>query len=244
MHVFKGTDRAIFVDQKFYDESLYKQIDDTYDFVLRMIRIGTVIDGVIRKDVYEFPIGTIREAISNAVCHRSYFQPFYVQVALYDDRLEITSPGILSRDVTLERMKNGFSKIRNRGIAYAFAYMHIIEGWGSGIPRMFMECKEYGLREPELLAEGGDFRINFYRKNPNDVASPYKNVKVPNGAELSLQQQEVLNLLAQNGKITSAQMEELLHVKRRRARVVLSEMIKSGLIKKVDTTSNAYYIPP
>ena len=47
--------------------------------------------------------------ICNAVCHRSWFQPVHVQVALYDDRLEVTSPGMLSRDVTIQKMKEGIS---------------------------------------------------------------------------------------------------------------------------------------
>ena len=62
-------------------------------------------------------------------------------------------------------MKSGLSKIRNRGIAAAFSYMNIVEAWGSGIPKMFREAKEYGLREPELIDMGSDFRINLYRKD-------------------------------------------------------------------------------
>lgn len=53
-----------------------------------------------------------------------------IQIALYDDRLEITSPGKLPMGQTLERMKEGYSKIRNEALAYAFAYMNLIERWG------------------------------------------------------------------------------------------------------------------
>lgn len=163
--VFKGSTRATFVDRKFYDGPLYKQIDDAFDFVLRMIRMGAVIKGTVRQDVYEFPLRTIREAITNAVCHRSYFQPSYVQVALYDDRLEITSPGMIARPVSIEKMKHGFSYVQNRGIAHAFAYLGLIESWGSGIPRMFEDCTTYGLREPELIVQDEMFRLNLYRKD-------------------------------------------------------------------------------
>jgi len=80
-------------------------------------------------------------------------------------------------------MKEGYSKIRNRGIASAFSYMKIIEGWGSGIPRMLEECREYGLREPELIDAEGDFRINLYRNNAIDSAAmPYLTEKVPESA--------------------------------------------------------------
>lgn len=68
-----------------------------------------------------------------------------IQIALYDDRLEITSPGKLPMGQTLERMKEGYSKIRNEALAYAFAYMNLIERWGSGIPRIMGKVKAYGL---------------------------------------------------------------------------------------------------
>ncbi|MCH3916099.1 MAG: hypothetical protein LKE40_01160 [Spirochaetia bacterium] len=42
--------------------------------------------------------------------------------------------------------------------------MNVVEAWGSGIPKMFREAKEYGLREPELIDMGSDFRVNLYRK--------------------------------------------------------------------------------
>lgn len=161
--VFKGNNRSIFVDRKNYEGSIQSQIDEAYAFVLRAIRMGAKIEGLYREDVYEFPVGTVREMICNAVCHRSYLEPGNVQVALYDNKLEVTSPGMLLGGVSIRKMKEGYSKIRNRGITSAFSYMKIIEGWGSGIPRMIRECKDYGLKEPELIDLDGDFRINLYR---------------------------------------------------------------------------------
>ncbi|MBR4027042.1 MAG: winged helix-turn-helix transcriptional regulator [Lachnospiraceae bacterium] len=101
--------------------------------------------------------------IANAVCHRSFLTPGKIQVALFDDRLEVTSPGMLDNEITIEKMKTGLSKIRNKGIAAALSYMNVIEAWGSGIPRMFREAQEYGLKEPELIDLGSDFRVNLYR---------------------------------------------------------------------------------
>ena len=53
-----------------------------------------------------------------------------------------------------------------KGIAAALYYMNVIEAWGSGIPRMFREAQEYGLREPELIDLRSDFRVNLYRVKP------------------------------------------------------------------------------
>jgi len=57
-------------------------------------------------------------------------------VAIYDNRLEISSAGGLMPGVTIEKMKEGFSKVINHGIANAFVYMNLIEQWGSGIPKI------------------------------------------------------------------------------------------------------------
>ena len=86
-----------------------------------------------------------------------------IQVAVYDNRLEITSPGKLPMRKTMERMKEGYSKIRNEALAQAFAYINLIEHWGSGIPRIIDKVKAVGLREPEFIGGEVDLRINIYR---------------------------------------------------------------------------------
>ena len=68
-------------------------------------------------------------------------------------------------------MKEGYSKLRNRAIASVFAYVNIIEKWGSGIPRIMNEIREYGLQEPEFIIFENDFRVNIYRKSYNTTQS-------------------------------------------------------------------------
>ncbi len=63
--------------------------------MLRNIRLGAVIDGLVRKESYELPLVAIREMIINAHCHRNLTDDSCVQVAIYDDRLEVSSPGEL-----------------------------------------------------------------------------------------------------------------------------------------------------
>ena len=76
----------------------------------------------------------------------------------------------------MEQLKAGNSRVRNVAIGAAFQYMHIIEKWGTGIPRILKEAAEYGLREPELKDFGTSFRINIFRKpfetDPYGVVNP------------------------------------------------------------------------
>ena len=96
---------------------IYTQIEEAVDFVLRNIRLGATIDGLVRKERYELPPEAIREMIINAHCHRNLLDESCIQVAIYDDRLEVTSPGGLYNGLTYEEVMNGHSKIRNKGIA-------------------------------------------------------------------------------------------------------------------------------
>ena len=131
--------------------------------------MGATIVGIYRQDVYEIPPDAIRELIINAVVHRSYLDHGTIQVAVYDNRLEITSPGKLPMGQTMERMKEGYSKIRNEALAHAFAYMNLIKHWGSGIPRIIDKVKAAGLQEPEFIGGEVDLRINIYRRQVDGI---------------------------------------------------------------------------
>lgn len=161
--VFKGTDRDVFIDRREYSGDIVTQLDEAYEYVLRNINMSSEIHGLYRTDVYELPTDCIREMICNAVVHRSYLHPSSIQVAVYDDRVEVTSPGMLFGSLRLKDVREGISIPRNRALVYAFTYMNIMEHWGSGIPRIIRRCRELGLKEPELTEIAGNFRINLFR---------------------------------------------------------------------------------
>lgn len=134
--------------------------------------------GFDKEDVFK-KMDAIRELIINAMVHRSYLDHGTIQVAVYDNRLEITSPGKLPMGQTMERMKEGYSKIRNEALAHAFAYMNLIEHWGSGIPRIIDKVKAAGLREPEFIGGEVDLRINIYRGQVDGTVDLNNAIKVP-----------------------------------------------------------------
>ena len=73
------------------DGPIWEQIEQAFQYVLRNIHLGANIVGIYRQDVYEIPPDAIRELIINAAVHRSYLDHGNIQVAIYDDRLEITA---------------------------------------------------------------------------------------------------------------------------------------------------------
>ena len=251
--VFKGTTKAIFVDRREYTGPIWEQIDEAFQFVLRNIHLGATIVGIYRQDIYEIPPDAIRELIINAMVHRSYLDHGTIQVAVYDNRLEITSPGKLPMGQTMERMKEGYSKIRNEALAHAFAYMNLIEHWGSGIPRIIYKVKAAGLREPEFIGGEVDLRINIYRgqvdgtivdlNDPNTAVKPPVNRretadKVPTNE----QERQIYKYVSENASITTAQAMKLLDIKQRRTREILVKMVENGWLRKEGASRSTIYV--
>lgn len=213
-------------------------------FVLRNIRMGCRLEGIYRQDIYELPPDSIRELIVNAVMNCSYIQDSNIQVAIYDDRLEITSPGGLLPGVTSDLMKEGFSKIRNRSLANAFAYMNLVEAWGSGIPKLMQAMQEYGLREPEFIDMEVAFRINLYRgQNEADYNFDMNGIgKSADKVPINVQEKNIYDYIQKNNSITTAQAAECAGVKQRRAREILSKMVEKGLLKKGGASRSTVYL--
>ena len=224
--VFKGTTRSVFLDRRNYEGPLWEQVDEAVRFVLRNIRMGCRLEGVYRQDIYELPPDSIRELIVNA----------NIQVAIYDDRLEITSPGGLLPGVTIDLMKEGFSKIRNRSLANAFAYMNLVEAWGSGIPKLMQAMREYGLREPEFIDMEVAFRINLYRdtkislkdtNEPNNDTNKPKNDTNDTKTDLEIRLAE---LIRKNPEMPQREMKEALNVSIITIKRTLSKMQMEGKV--------------
>lgn len=216
-------------------------------FVLRNIRLGSRIEGVYRQDMYELPPDGIRELIVNAVMNCSYIQDSRIQVAIYDDRLEITSPGGLLPGVTIDLMKEGFSKIRNRSLANAFAYMNLVEAWGSGIPKLMDAMKTYGLREPEFKDMDVAFRINLYRSqidannaenNANGIDGVKDGVNVAsNREENSIQ--KLLRMIVENPTATQTWYAERLGVSKRTVSRMFASLQGQGIVEQKGTRRKA-----
>ena len=240
--LFKGTERVVFIDKRDFEGPLYEQIEEAYEFVLKHINLGAEIRGLVREDAYELPTEAIREAIVNAITHRNFLDRACVQVAVYDDRVEVTSPGMLYGGLTIEQIKEGGSKIRNRCIAEVFSRMKIIESWGTGIKRMFSSCKEYGVREPELLEIGDSFRVNLYRPSYHEVhQSSLKSSLKSSPKDVNQTQQKILHMIKENPKITQTAMAEKLDITPRAVKKNIKELVENGLVERVGSARMGYW---
>ena len=249
--VFKGETRSIFVDKKEFEGSIIMQLEKAYQYVLEKINLGSDIVGIYRVDKYEIPPKSIRELIANAVIHRSYLEPNDIQVALYDNRLEITSPGMLLSGVNVKRMKEGFSKLRNRAIASVFAYVNIIEKWGSGIPRIMSELAEYGLEEPEFITFENDFRINIYRKSYNTAQSTQGSTQGKTNTTQAVSEKEkldiknltetdktIINTIINNPEMSQKQIADNLNWTVNKVKYYMKKFKQKNILKYEGTSQN------
>lgn len=252
--IFKGTDRAYFVDRRELEGAIQDQVEVAFQYVLEKINMGMKIQGIYRQDVFELPPDSIRELIANAVAHRSYLEPGNIQVALFDDRLEVTSPGMLLNNVSIQKMMEGYSKPRNPAIARAFAYMKIIEKWGTGIPRIFRECKEYGLPEPKLIDFDGDFRVNLYRKMETDtkigasIETDRTNVETNTKTDTEKVMTDtetiskIIELMKVQPTITAKQIAGILGISLSGVRYHINKMKKDGLLEHIGASKKGTWV--
>lgn len=263
--LFKGEDRAVFIDKREFTGPIYDQIEEAYQFVLKHINLGATIDGIVRKDKYELPPESIREAIINSVCHRCYLDHSCVQIAVYNNRVEITSPGMLYGGLTIEQAISGRSKIRNVCIAEVFSRMGIIEQWGTGLQRMIRGCREYGVREPEFVDMGDAFRVIFYRSNietnienmgrvavtgteientgiesrmtgTENIETGIEMIEDESLSDLSDTEKKVVKIILKNPEITQDKMAELMGMSKNGIRYVMNKLKNKGILVRVGAT--------
>ena len=164
---FKGTVPGNFIDQKTIDVNVGLQAEQAYLFVLRHISQGTTdYTGVYRNDRWEYPVIAIREIIRNAVIHRDYsLTGKDIKIAIFDDKVEITSPGKLMPTVDFSDMESGQSDIRNKILAPVFKKLRIIEQWGNGLKLISEELQNYPEIGFDWKEPGIAFRVSFTNKN-------------------------------------------------------------------------------
>ena len=188
-----------FLDQKIIKGSLFSQIAETIAFFKKNVKRGAKIEGLYRKEEYEYPETAIREAVVNAICHRDYSRKGAdIKFAIFDDRIEITSPGGLLPQISLSDLGTGVSELRNKIIGRIFNETGLIEGWGTGIRRIRKQIEEKGLVPPEFRESNGFFKAIIY------------NEPLQEHFELDKDEKEIIAYIQKHGKAGTKDLEKVL----------------------------------
>ncbi len=183
---FKGTTKQVFLDQTTIDDPIFETVEPCMAFIKKNIALGATIGEIYREDRWEYPLEAVREAMINAIIHRDYaILGSDIKVAIYDDMLEITSPGPLPDFLPIEELGTGRSEIRNRVLAPIFKDLKLIEAWGSGIQKMKKELVKYPEIALTIHEIGHAFQVQFIKKAvPGTKQAPSRDqVGTKQGAE-------------------------------------------------------------
>jgi ATP-dependent DNA helicase RecG len=157
---FAGTTKNTILDHNEIHEHLPIAVEHGIEFIKKHAMRRADLSGIRRRDVWSVPMIIMREAVINTIVHADYSQiGAPLRVAIYDDRVEIENPGILLPGMTIEDVRQGVSKIRNRVIARVFREPGLIEQWGSGFRRILDEAERQNL--PELVLEEIGMKVRF-----------------------------------------------------------------------------------
>lgn len=140
-------------------------VEQAFDFVRRNTPVTAVLeDGARRKEKPTYPAEAIREAVVNALIHRDYLLANTdIELAIYEDRLEIISPGKLPNGITPERMRAGTRAARNQLLKDVMRDYRYLEHMGMGVPRKIIKgMKEHNGTDPELIENGERFVVRLF----------------------------------------------------------------------------------
>jgi predicted HTH transcriptional regulator len=218
---FAGTDRVRILDSTEIRNYLPQAAERAVAFVQKHLSREAVIAGPRRVDRWTVPLVALREAIINAIVHADYAERGApIRVAVFDDRVEVENPGILPSGLTIEDIRKGVSKLRNRVIGRVFHELGLIEQWGSGIQRMTTACQEAGLPSPLLEEVGTHFRVVLSATRTGPI-------------RLDEKDQAILNLLEDGQGHSTAQIAKTVSLSPRATRTRLADLVRRGLVIEI-----------
>ena len=142
----------------FENKSILKVYDQTIETFRDYYRYE-IIQGAERKNIEKIPEAAFREAIANALIHRAWDVESQIRILMFDDRIEIISPGGLPVGITEEEYLSGkLSVLRNRNLANVFYRLGFVEIFGTGITRI-KQLYTDGLRKPDFEVSENTIKI-------------------------------------------------------------------------------------
>jgi len=220
---------------------LPRLVEQADRLVYEEMRRDAVVRGLVREEVPEFPPVVIREALVNAVAHRDYsLRGSAIQVRLYDDALEIESPGTLAGYVTVDRLREA-QYSRNERIMDALQRLGLVEEAGQGIDRMLSEMEDALLDPPEFLELDSSFLVRLrgtsvFTAEDRLWAAEFGDLNLPADAKLALV------YARRHGAIRNEDLRGLRGLDRDASRSVLQDLVARGLLEAVGRGRGARYV--
>ena len=234
--VFTDEQNTIFRDRKEFTGSVLRQLEETFDYLQLCNKNQSVIDGLVRKDYWDYPTDAIREALLNALQHRDYGFSGSIIINVNDTQMEFISIGGLLPGIGVEDIRNGISQLRNENLAKVFQRLNFIETYGTGIRRIFKLYEDCPV--PVTI----DVTPNSFKITLPNMNAARENLISSTKDSLTPQMQTLLDYLKEHEEISDEEVQTLLGVKRTRAFNLTKQMSDAGFLTIVGRGKNRKFI--
>ncbi len=235
---FKGIDvTGEMLDFKNIESDILTQLNRTEDFIFEHIpQKAWIEEGKMeRQEKWLYPPRALREALANAFAHRDYQSTSGVQVRIFDDRLEIWNPGLLPKELTVEKLREKHESIpRNPLLARMFFLIKYVEEVGTGTNKIITWCKQWDLAEPIFEVTGGSLVVTFAQSKltPDFLDKQGINER----------QKIAIEHIKNKRKITNNEYAKINRVGRVSAFKELTALVNKKIIKPVGKGRSLHYV--
>jgi len=210
--------------------TLFEQFESAYNFVISKLSHSFTIRAPKREEELEIPPEAFREVLLNALVHRNYSISAPIKIAIYNNRIEVFSPGVFLGPLDTHNLTLGLTYIRNKVICKAFREAGYIEKLGSGFITLFESYEKKNLPLPEVI-EGENF-IKCILPRPSYPPAPR-----PTGDVL----QKILAIFEVVEEASSTDIIKTLNVPRSTILRKLAELTSKGLLEQVGQGKSTHY---
>lgn len=206
---------------------LFNQFHQAEDFILSRLSRSYSIQSTRRIELLEIPRIAIREALLNAIVHRNYHIKAPTKIAIYENRIEIFSPGQFPGPLDVNKPRAGITYLRNPVICKIFREAGYVEKIGSGLIAIFDSYEKQNLAEPQLVEGENYIKCILPRVE--------KQKKLMNSSE------QILALFETYPEVTLDQIQNLLSVSRNTASRRIAELIHQGKVVRIGKTRSTRF---
>lgn len=228
-----------------FDGNLLSVLDQARSMISTLIRSSSRLHDLFFRETPEYPPFAWQEALVNGLAHRDYsVEGRGVEVWLYDDRMEVSSPGTLHPDLQLDQLssRRPVHRSRNPRIARVLTELGVMRDQGEGIPRMFEEMELSWLRPPEFSETAAVFTV-VLRNEPVFESSDAEWAAYVRTLPVEVRQKRALIAFA-TGDFQSAEYQQLNGVHRDVAYRELTALVDLGFLESEGSTRGARYRVP
>ena len=245
--IFSNDSTMEILDRKEFSGSVFKQLEDGYNYLEMSIKTRGTYDGLRRIDTKDYDQLVLREALLNALIHKDYSVSASILIKIYSNKIEFVSMGGLVAGVSVDDILVGISKSRNKKLANIFYRIEFIESYGTGMKKIFENYKGF-MDQPNIHITPGAFKLTLPNKNVKLKSIQYK-IEPEKNDDLKFKEvdyederaEKVLQLLSDEGRLSRKEIQEKLGFKQTSCIMLLNKLEEQGHIKRMNKGKNTKY---